>query len=81
MVVERQIWNAVEALMADAFSVGGDTVKKAAAVYSKGRGDLANKEWNEDSSRKQSKVSEEILQAAIEFLEPYYDKLQELSRQ
>lgn len=27
MVVERQIWNGIEALMADAFSIGGDTVR------------------------------------------------------
>ena len=73
-----------ETILPDHFGVSSphiSAMKKAAAVYSKGRGDLANKEWKEDSSRKQSKVSEEILQAAIEFLEPYYDKLQETSRQ
>jgi hypothetical protein len=56
-----------------------DGMKKAAAVYSKGRGMNTNKVWEEDSSRKQSKASEEIRQAAFEFLEPFYERLQELS--
>jgi hypothetical protein len=59
--------------------IGG--MKKAAAVYSKGRGETANKEWEEDSSHKQSKVSDEIRHAALEFLEPSFDKLEELSRE
>jgi hypothetical protein len=73
-----------DTILPDHFGVSSPHIagmKKAAAVYSKGRGDNANKEWEEDSSHKQSKVSNEIRQAAFEFLEPFYNTLQKLSRE
>ena len=54
---------------------------KAAEVYSKGRGIKANKEWHEDSTRKQDKVSVEIKEAANTFLEPSFEKLEELAHE
>lgn len=54
---------------------------KAAEVYSKGRGHNANKAWQEDSTRKQDKVSTEIKEASQVFLEPSFAKLEELAHE
>jgi len=56
-------------------------MQKAAEVYSKGRGVKKNKTWEEDSTRKQDKVSDEIKEAAEEFLEPSFEKLEELAHE
>ena len=52
---------------------------KAANVYSKGRGNKANQEWQQDSAHKQEQTSPEIQQAAEDFLQPLFEKLQDLS--
>jgi len=56
-------------------------MQKAAEVYSKGRGAKANKAWQEDSTIKQDRVSSEIKEAAQEFLEPTFEKLEELAHE
>ena len=52
---------------------------KAANVYSKGRGQKANREWQQDSAHKQEQTSPEIQQAAEDFLQPVFEKLEDLS--
>jgi len=48
-------------------------------VYSKGRGVKANKEWTEDSTRKQQTASSEVTDAADLFVADVYRRMNELS--
>lgn len=54
---------------------------KAAEVYSKGRGIKANKQWEEDSTHKQDRVSAEIKEAADTFLEPSFERMEEIAHE
>jgi hypothetical protein len=75
------VWDTI---LPDHFGVSSphiEGMKKAAVMYSKTRGANAFKEWEEDSAHKQSNASDVIRQAAIEFLNPSFDKLEALSRE
>ena len=54
-------------------------MEKTAFVYSKGRGEKANQEWNEDSSKKQQSATPEVTRAANEFAGSVYERMTELS--
>ena len=54
-------------------------MKDISTVYSKGRGRNADREWEEDSTRKQATADEEVTSAVHLFLEEPYDKMEELS--
>ena len=56
-----------------------DRMKVVASVYSKGRGEKANQEWQADSQWKQDKAWEEIRNAAEMFVKRKFDKMEELS--
>lgn len=56
-------------------------MQTVAGVYSKGRGEKANVKWAEDSAQKKAKGSDELRTAARIFLEPSFDKLQELGQE
>jgi hypothetical protein len=51
-----------------------------AQVYSKGRGNKANQEWEEDSTKKQTTARTEVIAAAHVFMEDTYTRLEELSQ-
>lgn len=75
-----------ETILPDYFQIPLNSIhykemQKAAEVYSKGRGVKANTAWQEDSTHKQDKVSSEIKQAAETFLEPSFEKLEELAHE
>ena len=55
-------------------------MEKAALVYSKGRGDKANQEWKEDSTKKKETARPVVTTAAGVFLGDIYDKMEELSK-
>jgi glyoxylate carboligase len=56
-----------------------ERMTRVAAVYSKGRGVKANQEWQEDSTKKQSTASKEVVDAVRVFLADTYDQMEALS--
>lgn len=54
-------------------------MEELAGVYSKGRGPKANKEWNEDSTRKQETAGPEVIAASELFASKVYRRMSKLS--
>jgi hypothetical protein len=54
-------------------------MREISNVYSKGRGKKANQEWEEDSTKKQSTASKEVIEATDFFLKDIFARLEELS--
>jgi hypothetical protein len=78
-----------ESIVPNHFGVHLDVVSKVdmekrmtdiAQVYSKGRGNKANQEWEEDSTKKQTTARTEVIAAAHVFMEDTYTRLEELSQ-
>lgn len=56
-----------------------DNMKLVATKYSKGRGDMAGKEWKDDSKYKQDRANSDIRSAAQSFLQERYETMEQLS--
>ena len=54
-------------------------MKQVAGVYSKGRGKTANKEWEEDSTKKQTLAPPKVVKAADTYMKDIYDRMEKLS--
>jgi hypothetical protein len=48
-------------------------------VYSKGRGDKVNQEWQDDSHKKKATAPTQVVEAADFFLKDIFAKMEELS--
>ena len=59
-------------------AAGRERVLKISGTYSKNRGQRAEGDFKPDGAEKEKKASEEIKEAATEFLQPSFDKLQGL---
>jgi hypothetical protein len=55
-----------------------ERMKALSQVYSKGFKDRANKEWVQDSERKQEKATKAMRDAADTFIKPYFDELERM---
>ena len=55
------------------------SMQTTAGVYSKGRGEKANREWTEDSTIKHETASSEVIGAATLFASNVYKRMKELS--
>jgi len=54
-------------------------IKEVSGVYSKGRGD-ANREWEEDSEKKEEMATDDIREASSTFLRSSYQELEQYVR-
>ena len=54
-------------------------MQATAGVYSKGRGQKANREWTEDSTIKQQTATPEVIEAAERFASGVFKRMKELS--
>ena len=57
-----------------------DKMKDISGVYSKGRGQKANQEWQEDSAKKQNTASSFLIDASNRFVGDIYKQMEELSK-
>lgn len=55
-------------------------MKLAATLYSKGRGEKANQEWAEDSTKKQNTASSDVIKASQFYVGDIYTKMERLSK-
>jgi hypothetical protein len=55
-------------------------MEKTALLYSKGRGNQANKGWKDDSTEKQKTAARPVTKAAAVFLKDVYDDMERLSK-
>mmetsp|Transcript_28796 Transcript_28796/g.44264 ORF Transcript_28796/g.44264 Transcript_28796/m.44264 type:complete len:473 (-) Transcript_28796:337-1755(-) len=54
-------------------------MQQTSGVYSKGRGQKANQEWQEDSTKKQSSAAPVVVQATKLFMDDIYNQMEALS--
>ena len=56
-----------------------EKMKSVSGVYSKGRGQKANKEWKDDTAKKQDTASQSVIDATHMFLDDIYQQMEDLS--
>jgi hypothetical protein len=65
-------------------SLGPEDIAKmqqTSGVYSKGRGPKANREWEEDSTTKQSSAPKAVADATHMFMDDIYNQMEALSKE